>query len=94
MRESNTITKGNGQRTNARAAAEAKAAVEQAVSDRPWLMLGAAAGAGLTVGWQSRRLLRSNSVGVLLATLGGVAVRFAADALIEWLDAQRRRRRA
>lgn len=62
------------------------------VDDQPWVMVGAAAGAGLVLGSQSRRLAQSRTWEMLLATLGGVAVRLATGALAQWLEAQRERR--
>jgi hypothetical protein len=92
MPESNTVTRGNGQRTR-RPTSEPAVALQRAVSDQPWLMMGAATGAGLTLGLQSRRLAQSHAVGMFLATIGGIAVRVATNALVEWLQMQQQRRR-
>ena len=61
------------------------------VSERPWWMVAAATGAGLVLGARSRRLAESRVVEMFFATLGGVAVRVVTTAMIEWIEAQRRR---
>ena len=89
MPETKTIARGNGQRRRAHSAPEPGVALQRAVADRPWLMLGAATGAGLTLGLQSRRLADSRAVGMFLATVSGIAIRVATNALVEWLQSAR-----
>jgi ElaB/YqjD/DUF883 family membrane-anchored ribosome-binding protein len=87
-----TQRRGNSQKTAA-AKREPGTAIQLSsmVDERPWWMLAAAAGAGLVLGAQSRRLAQSRVAEMLLATLGGVAVRVATGALAQWLEAQRER---
>jgi CBS-domain-containing membrane protein len=89
MPESNTVSKQNGQRAR-NPSTQVGFALQQAVLDQPWLMVGAATTAGLTVGLQSRRFLESHAFGTLLATLGAIAARAATNVLQEWIEAQRR----
>jgi hypothetical protein len=90
MPESKTTTSGNGQRRRSSSPPEPGVALQHAVADRPWLMLGAATGAGLTLGLQSRRLAESRAVGMFFATLSGIAIRVATNALVEWLQSRQR----
>ena len=62
--------------------------VQERVDERPWTMVGAAAGIGLAIGALSRPAQASNIGRMLTATASGVAVRLAINTLVEWLGAQ------
>lgn len=96
MSETKAAAKGNGQRARMRkpATKEAGVALQRAISERPWLIVGAATGAGLALGLQSRRLVESQAVATVFATLGGIAMRAATNALVAWLQSQQRQRQA
>ena len=61
------------------------------VAQRPWTMLGAAAGIGLACGAASRTNAARELTRLATATASGAAVRFALDALGQWFERSRAR---
>ena len=61
------------------------------VAQRPWTMLGAAAGLGLACGAASRTNAARDLTRTAAATGSGIAVRFALDALAQWFERARAR---
>lgn len=59
------------------------------VSERPWTMVGAAAGVGLALGAVSRTRASNDLVRMVSGTASGMAVRYAFDALAQWFERER-----
>ena len=74
----------------ARVQARAQERLEDLVAERPWTMVGAAAGVGLAIGAASRSRAVSELSRMVAATASGVAVRLAINSLTQWFARERR----
>jgi hypothetical protein len=59
------------------------------VSDRPWTMVGAAAGVGVALGAATRMRALNDLTRMVAATASGVAVRLAINSLTQWFERER-----
>jgi hypothetical protein len=64
--------------------ARAQVRLDDWVAERPWTMVGAAAGLGLALGAASRSRAVGEMSRMVAATASGVAVRLAVNSLTQW----------